>query len=70
MTGTCWQGQRHLPGIRRRDGSLWCARCGAQIQPANPAKAWGGRLPSYGLRPGSRLRIPPLARPQVLEGGI
>jgi hypothetical protein len=41
MTGTCWQGQRHLPGIRRRDGSLWCARCGVQIQPPSRERAWG-----------------------------
>ena len=41
MTGSCWQGGPHLRGFTRRDGSLWCARCGVQIQPPDPAKAWG-----------------------------
>ena len=39
--GPCWQGRPHLPGARRRDGSLVCARCGFIIEAASEAKAWG-----------------------------
>jgi hypothetical protein len=37
----CCGGHPHLPGIRRRDGSLGCARCGVQLQPPSPDRAWG-----------------------------
>ena len=41
MRSNCWQGQPHLPGVIRRDGSQCCARCGAQLEPPSPDRAWG-----------------------------
>jgi len=38
--GKCWQGQPHLPGIIRPDGSQHCARCGQQLQPPDKRRAW------------------------------
>jgi hypothetical protein len=40
-TGDCYQGQAHLPGVRRRSGELVCCRCGCVLEAASEAKAWG-----------------------------
>jgi hypothetical protein len=45
MTGKCYGGIRHLPAIPRRDGSIVCARCGTQLQPPSPERAWGRAVP-------------------------
>jgi hypothetical protein len=37
--GRCFGQQPHLPGIRRPDGSLWCARCQQQLEPPDAARA-------------------------------
>ena len=56
MTGDCYHGQPHLPGIRRRDGSLHCARCQQQLEAPSPDRAWGVGLealrPDKGLKDG------------------
>jgi hypothetical protein len=43
MTGACWQGQRHLRGLTRPDGSVVCCRCLAQMEPPDPARAYGAK---------------------------
>ena len=54
-TGDCYGQRPHLPAVTRRDGSVWCARCGVQLQPPNKRRAWGkGEIPTPSWK--SRLR--------------
>jgi hypothetical protein len=43
-TPDCWQGQVHLLGVIRPDGSRHCARCDVELLPADAGRAWGSGL--------------------------
>jgi hypothetical protein len=41
--GDCYGHQAYLAGLRRKDGSAWCARCQQQLEAPDPRRAWGRR---------------------------